>query len=215
LKEFTERYGAPEFDRVKFYPGAKKTTGFGIDDTFGKVRIHNAIDRAGAGSVYVPFDATEARLYKYPQSFGYLLVLPVEHADFEVRIGHFDPEEFTEIGELLHTGERIPAGTEIGPAGSTGKSTGRHTHTEIVSTGGSSEVLDQIVVPGEKAIFDRDVTAMAEERGWDVAETLSDFRTQQSAKGILHLTTARCVRMDYRTGAIRTFYSSWDLFNQM
>ena len=217
---FADTYGGPKFPLVKFFPGAKKTTSFGIDRTFENLRIHNAIDRAGGPMVFVPFDAEEVELItedlRYRDSFGTITRLITLGGDFEVRIAHLELADMTTefidaIGQNY-----IPAGTPIGPAGNAGRSTNPHTHTEIVSLGETSKMLDGLLEDhNEMTVTPHVVKNIAEVFGLSPEEAIKDYADQVEGKKVKRLTNLRCERVDYLDGRPKTFYSSWAAFNGM
>lgn len=221
-------HGGPDFDDTPFFPGARLTVPFGLaraverkrDGTSSlvpRLRIHNATDRAGAGHVVVPFDSSVEFITddpRYRDSFGTLLILRPDGADFEIRIAHIDPTRLTpEFIDALDAG-RAASHTPIAPAGNMGTSTAPHTHTEIVAQEGTSEILDILVKPfGESEITSIIVDQWALSSGISDDQACRDFDAQLATKAITRLTTQRCVRKDYHTGRDTTFYNSWAAFN--
>lgn len=217
-EEFLIEYGGYGFKNVVFFPGARKTTDFGLDQTFGTIRIHVAIDRAGGPMVHVPFDTKDIELIfsepVYRNSFGNLIRLKTYGADFEVRIAHFELGELQkEFVDLVQGGKLVPAGTPIAPPGNAGKSTGAHTHTEVISLGQHSEILDDLVEHyGQEEITPRTVKEYAEIHGLDERLALEIFENEKRRRGVEYLTNQTCYRWDYHTGGMKTFYNSWSLF---
>lgn len=215
---FGDRYGAPSFSRLSYFPGGRRTVGFGLDATFGSLRLHLAVDRAGGRLAFVPFDTERAELFagaRYAGSFGTLLILHAAEADFEVRIGHLNPTRFSPLFRALLDSRRpIPAGTVIGPAGSLGKSIGAHLHTEIVSRLQRS-VLCEEFAGAPPPIGEEEVARWAAGVGLDEAEAVKRFHAELQWRSVEELTTGWARRLDYHSGWLRTFYSSWDLFAGM
>jgi murein DD-endopeptidase MepM/ murein hydrolase activator NlpD len=124
-------------------PGAAITTWFGHDSdpVEGGYRFHRAIDRAGGdGLVYCPIQASYA-LIEAPSHPSYGTLIRLIYADYEIRIAHC--HEFTkEFRNLVANKQPIPAGTLLALEGSEGKSTGPHSHIELIAVGGRSLELD-------------------------------------------------------------------------
>ena len=223
--------GAPKFEKIPFFPGAHRTTPFGIalKITRGKngfaridsgLRIHNAVDRARGEFVTVPFNSEpvlcEDLVYK--DSFGTLLFLRPDGADFEIRIAHLNPAEFTDAFRGALTAGHVDQGVPIGPAGDEGKSTGPHIHTEIVSIDETSAICDALLSKQDEKPIDCDSDFLyewARRSGVSPFVARNDFKAQQQRKRIELLTNKRCVRIDYHTGKKHTFYSSWHVFNHL
>jgi len=134
-----------EFNNLKFRTGAPITGHFGIEkgfsvNTYGDlifdtVRIHSGVDR-GAGEIYTPFNFDFGLFYDYGKdhTYGSLLRLFNFKYLFEMRIAHIYPNELdSHFKSLLDRKERINKNVLIGQAGDYGKSSGRHTHTELIS----------------------------------------------------------------------------------
>jgi len=221
LDSFLEEYGGPAFMKVSFRPGAPVTSIFGFDYVYDTVRFHNAIDRGNFGKppvknpVYTPF-AGYATWIPDIASFGSLFILETEY-DFSVRIAHMEAIT-SEVQEAAIKKTLIPAGMYIGEAGNKGYSTGIHTHTEIVSLKETNPILDELMSMKFRDIHYYftylDLQNFVEKnklslKGKSPEVYWSEYCTQ---KGIVRANDYICVRRDYLSNTIRTFYSSWALF---
>lgn len=168
LKDFLDRYdsGDLKFSNMPFRKGAKISASFGLVLGYRKlngitkwdtVRIHTGVDRTAtsgyqgkvANVVYAPFDFDETSYENYgPENpYGSMVILKNTKYRFELRIAHMHPNKNIDPQalELLHNNAPIPQNTYLGTAGSYGFSYGPHTHTELVSIGESSPVLDELL----------------------------------------------------------------------
>lgn len=231
--EFTDKYGHPDWN-VRFREGAPHTVGFGLDDTFRNrgryVRIHAANDRGTQCSdgecrdIYSPFDVKSVDFRPWGGGFGSLLFLNVEN-DFEIRIAHMSFEDLSgPVKKALSAGTGLHAGDYVGRAGNEGISVGgHHTHTEVVSIGKRSQILDWLChywgkvydIDPTHDIGTKDVMSWAQERRLPIEDTVDMYSDERRRRGVILLNRLRCVRMDYKTGyrEKRTFYDSWTLFN--
>lgn len=212
-------HGAPDFDGCKFFPGAKKTTDFGLALTADNegLRIHPAIDRAGGKMLYVPFNDCEAELIfdgTYDKSFGSLIRLFPRGADFEMRIAHTYLYELTQEFVAGVKAGFVSRGVPIGPPGNAGLSTGRHTHVEIVSLEEWSVMCDSMLTE-DQDITEHHVFEFAKHNRLPFDECMQDFTDQFRRKKIFNVTQNTCRRVDYHTGRECTFYSSWAVFNRL
>jgi murein DD-endopeptidase MepM/ murein hydrolase activator NlpD len=103
------------------------TSGFGVrDDPFHKgAAMHPGIDLAGAYGtpVYATADGTVIRAGW--NSGGYGNMVELDHGrGISTRYGHMS-------AVLVHEGDHVTRGEEIGRMGSTGRSTGNHLHYEV------------------------------------------------------------------------------------
>ena len=222
LAALYEKYAGARFDKVVFFPGGAKTTDFGHDCTFGAYRWHNAIDRASASKpLHVPFDAqsTEWQAPAKVGSFGTMLILRCDEIDAEVRIAHLDPATCRSAFLGLVTGhEAVPAGAVIGLNGGIGVGTGPHAHTEIVSIGRVSHVIEEhlnVVDPADlhDLPYDEgDVASYAELKGMDPDCAVRTWREEYKRRGVHWGNEWKCVRRDYLDGRVKTFYNSWLAF---
>jgi len=237
LELFLDKYDSNKnlkFDKCRFRPNAPFTTKFGLDNTFKTLRLHPAIDRGYSSTsiydIYSPFDIEGASFIHPYSSFGSLLFLPVKGADFELRIAHILPEELSSYFKSnLLRGEKveIPAGNKIGEAGNLGLSSGTeivkgkagaHSHTEIVSLQETSIVLDAIL---EKKLpknvintpyNEGDITLYAYSVNADPIDFINQYSSEMRKRNITFINDYKCVRTDYHTGKVRTFYNSQIIF---
>jgi murein DD-endopeptidase MepM/ murein hydrolase activator NlpD len=123
-------------------PGAIITCRFGhdTDPVAGGYRFHRALDRArGDGLVYCPLPANRAVIEDPAGDYGTLIRLIYD--GFEIRLAHC--RYFTQdFQRLVAAQEPIPAGMSIALEGSLGKSTGPHTHIELIAVRGRNPYLD-------------------------------------------------------------------------
>jgi hypothetical protein len=237
LELFLDKYDSNKnlkFDKCRFRPNAPFTTKFGFDNTFKTLRLHPAIDRGYSPTsiydIYAPFDIENASFIHPYSSFGSLLLLPVKGADFEIRIAHIIPEELSSYFKSnLLRGEKveIPSGNKIGEAGNLGLSSGTeivkgkagaHTHTEIVSLQETSGILDSILekkvpshllnIPYDNA----DIIIYSKKTNSDTVDFLNQYNAEIKKRNITFINDYKCVRTDYHTGKIRTFYNSQAIF---
>ncbi|MDR2897486.1 MAG: hypothetical protein LBU99_01635 [Spirochaetaceae bacterium] len=185
-------------------PGSVITTNFGhdIDPIENIYRFHRGIDRAGGdGLVYVP-SAPNKAIVENPStsSYGTLIRLIYKAGDsvFEIRIAHcvdFNPEFVT----LAKTGGLIPAGMVMAHEGSVGKSTGPHSHIELIAIGERNKCLDEYLVgyggkPG--SVFESD----------DLDEIdKTSYEKWRGDYAVTHLGFHECRAWDQRTGK----YAIW------
>lgn len=221
--EFLKKYGNLGFDNIKFRPGAPFTCEFGFDDVFGSFRFHNAVDRGNSGPdpaknpIYAPFEGYLTWISDIAD-FGSLLLLKTDY-DFEVRIAHMESIS-PEAQMYTISKSKIPAGTYLGAAGNKGKSTGIHTHTEIVSISKTScNLLDEILEAKYKARFRNyyelgNVESYFKDRKLPTGNKTIDqiWKEYRVAKGIINCNQYVCIRRDYLTKEVKTFYNSRALF---
>lgn len=213
---FLSQYGGRDFANVKFRPGAGFTSPFGLDNAFGTLRIHAAIDRgrdkAGKYPIYAPFDIDHYEYIEDYPSFGTLLILHTKHG-FQVRIAHIEA-----LAPAFAAMKRnIPAGVFIADAGEAGLSKGRHTHTEIVSEDVTCSSLDEILA--EKYGY---INVIEPYTSADVVKYCQEnkvpgdpekmYRDEWSRRKLFFLNQYVCDRIDYHSGVTRRFYSSKALF---
>lgn len=198
--------------------------------TWGHARFHLGTDRA-AGEVFVPFDADRVVLYDDGGLiYGTQLRLISEQWGFEVRIAHMDPragdiDAVTMLATRQNQG--ILRGIRIGQAGCYGIGAGkdaRHTHTEVVSIGTKSSLLDDILVArfGQAvgAEYSRaEVVGEYRRHAHFVAETdeviWHDYERERRDKGLLWCNRFRALRWDSHAGRNATWYSSALVFDGM
>jgi hypothetical protein len=220
---FKKKYGHPEWPLL-YRDGAAHTSPFGLQvlPQENRFRIHNATDRGWSARsgyrIWCPFEVDEAEYITegYEKSFGTILRLFVKDADFELRVMHILPEEIDpKFLELVQGNSVIDPGTYIGMAGDAGLSHGRHTHTELVSLGAKSSILQDLVYEhgnGHKAFEDFSQGYVQDWlRDYDLSQEV--YTKQRQVKGITVLNNYLCKRKDYLTGGWRTFYDSKKLFN--
>jgi hypothetical protein len=237
VKEFIELYDKGlnyNFDTCRFRPSASFSSPFGIDNTFGVLRIHNAIDRGYSQKsiydIYAPFNFEKVSYQNPYGSYGSLLFLPVKDADFELRIAHLTLADISSYYQgyiKTNTPFEIMAGDKIGEAGNLGLSAGTeivkgkagaHTHTEIVSSSLKSEILDHILeakYPKEKIDLpysNADISRFALKNKYSANACLNGYYREIEKRKIIFLNEYKCVRTDYHTGELKTFYNSQALF---
>lgn len=207
IQQYIEAFGL-DSDRVVYRAGAPFTAQFGLDSAFGVLRLHMGVDR-GRGTIYAPFSGKMRFDIDFPDRFGNLLVIDVEEYGFEVRIAHMEKLSDEALG-LDH----IRAGAYLGEAGAAGKSIGAHTHTEVVSKGPTSRVLDELMKM-QGCEIDKPYTT-EEAVNFSVAKGLVDtlpnvlkaYKDQVSMRKISFINKYVCDRIDYLTNEKRRFYSS-------
>ena len=170
LRRFLEKYDdekqALQFDTLKFRAGAKVTAPFGITQGYRKVdneirwdsiRIHTGVDRAATTGyngtvqnvIYAPFDFQVSVFHNYglKNPYGSLLRLINTEYGFEFRIAHIHPDNDldSDAAKILKGEGFVRRNTYLGKAGQYGFSYGPHTHTELVSTGQTTEVFDELL----------------------------------------------------------------------
>jgi hypothetical protein len=209
LSSFLARYdrgGNLTFDGIHFRMGAPWCTSmdrteirFGLCEGFhrvgpdldwGWVRFHMGEDRA-EGQVVCPFDTESSDMHDDGGiTYGTLICLPVAGADFEVRIAHMHELADLANGVLDRLTDRasFKAGEPLGTAGCYGIGIGRHTHTEIVSIGHVSKLLDELL----RTKYGPEVG-----REYAVDEIVSEYRrharfAQESADSIMHYWASEC-----------------------
>jgi len=157
LKEYDSEHF--RFDNVKYRSGAPITSRFGLEKgyevvngklLFNTVRIHSGVDRAkgSTGVIFSPFDF-DLIIYKDygpDHVYGSLLRLFNFEYQFEFRIVHIEPNQLSvDLKAAIKSQTGIKRNTLIGNAGSYGKSSGIHTHTEILSMQETNVVFDDIL----------------------------------------------------------------------
>ncbi len=214
---FSRKYGGLDFPNVKFRPGSSFTTAFGMDNTFNELRFHPAIDRGSSTKeIYAPFDLTHIELNTAGLSvWGIQLKLHTDYG-FEVRVAHIDdlPDDLMYIVK-----KKLPvkSGTYLCEAGNAGKSTGIHTHTEVVSYLETAPILDKVLFLKfgglEKIGYTlNDIVKYLDKE--DLNENPSgSFSREMDKKRISFINEYVCRRIDYYNNSRSTFYSSQALFN--
>ena len=119
--------------------GARLSSAFGprLHPIHGTVRMHSGVDLAAVQGAAV--EATHAGKIVYMGArSGYGNLVEVDHGgDVQTLYAHLSA-----LNDDLRVGQSIPAGTEIGLAGSTGTSTAPHLHYEIHVDGKPVSPLD-------------------------------------------------------------------------
>ncbi len=218
VEKFIERYGE-NMEGITYRAGAAFTSQFGLDNTFNELRLHMGVDR-GPGHIYLPFDGEVLFEADLPSRFGNLLTLDTEFG-FSVRIAHI--EKLSDVMLAMEDGY-IKAGVYVAEAGRAGRvmgKDGRHTHTEIVSQGKTSRVLDELLrrrgYDIDTQYVTSDVVDYCHANGIHAssipAEPLRAFNNQKKARNITFINKYVCDRIDYLTGEERRFYSSYYLFD--
>lgn len=230
-KQFKKEYGFPLFPKIKYRGDAWVSCEFGLNwyTTPGgqkKFRIHGGRDRGSTSKhdrsvvtrdILCPLNShiewipeINAPGYK---AFGTLMILKPIDCDFEIRIGHISEEDINpKVMDILENGGIIPAGMYIARCGTEGYSTGYHTHTELVSTGTRSEILDGIIAelgfdPKEN-ITDSDVIKFISDNRLDPA-IIVEYENYRSGRGTKCLNENCWTRRDYmHWKSIKTFYST-------
>lgn len=222
-EKFKQKYGFPEWP-IRFRDGATHTSPFGLQvlPQENRFRIHTATDRGWSRRegyrIWSPFDVDEVEFITsgYEKSFGTILRLFVKDADFEMRVMHISPKDLDGnfLKDVEH-GKVIQSGTFIGYAGEEGLSHGKHTHTELVSLGEKSQILDDLAyeVGNGYKVYEDFSRGYVEDWCRDNNATMSDYNQQRKVKGVRILNNYLCRRKDYHTRAWRTFYDSKKLFN--
>ncbi len=216
FSEFLHEYGGLDFTKVKFRPGSQFTTAFGMDNTFAELRFHPAIDRgSNTREIYAPFDLTHIEINTAGMSvWGIQLKLHTAYG-FEVRVAHIEdlPKETM---NMIKNKTPVKAGTYLCEAGSAGKSTGVHTHVEVVSHGEKSSFLEEILflkfMGLEKVNYIlNDVVKFLSEEGLK-ENAPAAYARELKKKRISFINKYLCRRIDYYDNKRCTFYSSMALF---
>lgn len=244
--KFLKDNGYPLFNDSKFRgeSSAGYTCLFGPDfaGVTGKsVRQHVALDRGkGAlGKIYTPFELEKIEGVNNPD-FGYLLILYPRDADFTIRIAHMHPDKDIDpmIKKLINQDKAVAKNEYLGRVGNysiTYPKLFAHSHTETVSIGASSEILDAIILDKFKVTDDpMDDVALKKFLVFKYEEyrhmypgdelpnltpELTDklfaaYKSDLSGRRCLGVGKYSVFKKDYLDdGAKRTWYSSKDLLN--
>ena len=200
-------YGGADLPHVKFRPNAHITTRWGhdIDPVEDKYRFHRAVDRAGGdGKVYVPFTSLGYILETDSPSYGTLLRLQYQWG--EVRIAHM--QEFNKLF-LDKKNTLIGAGTLIGKEGSIGKSTGKHTHTEIVIPTITDEIKELALARGMVLGMFWSETDIKERLG----NVYKDWQAWKKQYAVYAVGPYEMVAYDRRTDRMAHWFDSLVLFD--
>ena len=243
--KFLENNGYPQFPNAKFRGDSRAayTTIFGPDfsGATGKTcRQHIAWDRGRGdyGLVYSPFALS--KIDGVPNNdFGYMLILYPVDADFTIRIAHMHPQDDVSpaIQKVINRGMPVECGALLGNIGKfsiTYPNLLAHTHTEVVSIGPSSEVLDWIIadkfqtedVPmSDEPLFEYMMHRYAEEQIRWPEQKLPNLNLEQQkvlfqaykkdieGRRIVGTGVYSVFKIDYLDGKKRTWYSSKDLLD--
>lgn len=248
LNNFCKEYndsGKLTFENIKYRQGARITCSFGIDEgytidekgdiIFDSIRIHTGVDRSGVygkngqkitNVVYSPFNFNRSNaIYYGPKiSYGYLIQLINDDYDFEMRIGHMNPEEdlIHDVKELLYHNQAIKRDTILGKAGNFGISGGAHTHTEFISQEQYCRAFEEILSSKygksvENQYLDDDVVLSYKKIAkWSLKskeDILLDFENLKKDRGIIFINKYKYQYYDPSSKKYRTRYSSEHLFN--
>jgi len=156
-----------ETDNITYRKGASFTADFGISEGWGEnfapgyIRIHPGVDRARGGSIVhdgktindvvispFNFDSSDYYLYGPKASYGFLVILKSTKYNFDFRIAHMNPNNSFVPWSLQQIKAKKAFGKNwiLGSAGTYGYSTGAHTHTEMISMGDHSDLLEQLLI---------------------------------------------------------------------
>lgn len=227
--KFLKKYNYPNFNNVNYRKGARFTTNFGLDylPNIKHFRVHYATDR-GAGEIFVPYDCKVEYITKLRDSikgFGSILRLFPEGADFEIRIMHTNNEDLSdETKAAIENNTILKAGIKLGRAGKTGFCFGRHTHTEIVSLGKDSKILEGVMKDkGIISMYDFDkedfkwwvkkYNVRTKQDGKLALMTEKEFEAYKRRLGMKLVNNYKCIRNDYVDHKTKTWYDSRSLLS--
>jgi hypothetical protein len=241
-KQFLDEYDGTkdlQFGNVSFRLGARNSCAFGLSEGYrmvnneyvwDSVRIHTGVDRSRGGTIKTlkdavvsPFNFERTEIIDYGDTgYGTLTTLFNDKYDFCLRIAHMHPE--TNIIpwslEQFKKKAQFKQGWLLGSAGNYGNSDGAHTHSEVASQGGSSEVLEQLLYDkfGQLSLTEystEEIIAFYKTRGFfkrkSEREMLQHWMNLKLEKNIVFIN-----KYLYRRvvgGKTITFYNSWALFN--
>lgn len=242
-KQFLDEYDTTkdlQFGTISFRLGARNSCAFGLSEGYrivdGKyiwdsVRIHTGVDRSHGGTIKTlkdavvsPFNFERTEIIDYGDvSYGTLTILYNDKYDFCLRIGHMHPE--TNIIpwslEQLKKKAQFKQGWLLGSAGNYGNSDGAHTHSEITSQSGSSEVLEQLLFDkfGQLTLQEYstdEIVAFYKTRGLfkkkPERDMLQHWMNLKLEKNIIFI-NKYLYRRILPGGKNVTYYNSWALFN--
>ena len=221
-EKFKQKYGFPEWP-IRFRDGAPHTSPFGLQvlPQENRFRIHTATDRGWSKRegyrIWCPFEVDEVEFITsgYEESFGTILRLFVKDADFEMRVMHISPKDLdSDFLKDVDNKSCIHSGAFIGYAGEEGVSFGKHTHTELVSLGEKSQILDDLAydVGNGYKVYEDFPRGYVEDFCRDAGVGMGEYDKQRQRRGIRVLNNYLCRRKDYHTPAWRTFYDTDKLF---
>lgn len=204
---------------------------------WGYVRPHMGVDRAGAPAytlknggivqdpVIVPFNFNRTGIIDYGDyGYGSLILLHNDEYQFSMFIAHMDPKkDFLEWSlNRLKNGQSMDQGWVLGSAGTYGYSSGDHTHTEFKSHDETCEVFDILLEEkfGEKANKEYTTANIVKEyrkqhHYKDATERVivEDWEAWKRKKKIIFANPYKFTRVDPLNGQVRSWYSSYLLFN--
>jgi hypothetical protein len=234
--------GGLECKNIHFRPGAKVTSNFGLDSdrykiingkmVWGYPGLHLAIDRAGGTSykgqkdgIFCPLNFEHSAFFDWKGKDWGSDVLLYHKSGFRLRICHMFPEEIA-IMDRLTKGFPMYQDTYIGPAGTYGMSTGRHTHVEIEAWGStwtkecddletilrvkySEEEVNSVYTDEEI----HDIYKSAEQtKDWKEKDMMKDYEKIIKSKNISFLNKYKARHIDNKNRE-STLYNSMLLFN--
>lgn len=247
-KKFMIKYDTVnfEFENSSYRKGADITCEFGISAGYkiiegkmkwGYVRLHTGVDRSG-GNAYIfkngdsiddpiicPFDFNRTNFINYyDKGYGTLIQLFNDEYGFEMRIAHMNPQEDIIPWSLkrIKNGRSFEKGWVIGRSGSYGASSGRHSHTEFLSTDESCEVFEILLEEKyiEKALKEyssAEVVRLYKKqenfKNSNTATILKDWRAVKNYRGALFANKYKYQFKRADNGLVFTRYSSNLLFN--
>ncbi len=216
FSQFLHTYGGLDFTKVKFRPGSQFTTAFGMDNTFKELRFHPAIDRGSkTREIYAPFDLTHIEINTAGMSvWGIQLKLHTAYG-FEVRVAHIEDLP-NETMKIIKDKSPVPSGTYLCDAGNAGKSTGIHTHVEVVSYEEKAPFLEEVLLLKFMGMEKVNYTLRDIEK-FLIKESLVEpapeaYARELKKKKISFINKYLCRRIDYYDNKRCTFYSSQALF---
>jgi hypothetical protein len=206
---------------------------------WGYVRPHMGIDRAAAkpytlkngnvvqDPVIAPFNFNRSQIVDFGDySFGTLISLFNDTYQFEFSIAHMHPKHDIipwSLNRLMQQGS-FDQGWLLGSAGSYGYSSGAHTHTVVKSYDDSCEVFDIILreLYGDKSLKEYTSSQIVREyRKYSAFKEssekimLEDWDAWKKKKKIIFANPYKIVRVDPADNRIRTWYSTYLLFNKL
>lgn len=207
---------------------------------WGYVRPHMGVDRAGASAytmksdgsvindvVRVPFNFNRSLIVDYGDyGYGTLISLINEEFAFEFRIAHMDPRTDILPWSFNHLKKqgRWEQGWVLGSAGTYGYSSGAHTHTEVKSFDEECEVFDILLkeLYGDKGVKEYSQPQIIKQykeqehfKNASTREILEDWESWKKKKKIIFSNSYKTTRVDPIDGKIRSWYSSYHLFNKL
>lgn len=242
-KQFLDEYDGTkdlQFGNISFRLGARNSCEFGLSEGYrivdkkyvwDSVRIHTGVDRSRGGSIKTlndavvsPFNFDRSEIVDYGDTgYGTLITLFNDKYDFCLRVAHMHPE--TNIIpwslEQLKKKTAFKQGWLLGSAGNYGNSDGNHTHSEIMSQSGSSEVLEQLLYDkyGQLTLTEystEEIVAFYRTRAFfkkkSEREILQHWMNLKLEKNIMFI-NKYLYRRVFPGGKNVTLYNSWALFN--